>query len=96
MAEDKKASGQGRAVMISHPDTKKEVRRIDYIREAFGVGNKPRGDIARELKVAYQIIFAGTKGMVQGTKFVEPVKPVKEEKKDGAAKDNVAPIGGKT
>lgn len=93
--EEKKASGQGRAVMIKHPDSGKEVRRIDYIREAFGVGNTSRGDISRKLSVAYQIIFAGTKGMTQGTKYVEPPKPVKEEKKeDTPSKDNVSKIGG--
>lgn len=91
--EEKKASGQGRAVMIKHPSSGKEVRRIDFIREDFGEGNTSRGDISRKLKVAYQIIFAGTKGMTQGTKYVEPPKPVKEVKKDEPSKDNVSKIG---
>jgi hypothetical protein len=35
-------------------------RRIDYIREQFAAGRK-RGEIAKELGVAYQIVFAATK-----------------------------------
>lgn len=35
-------------------------KRIDYIREQFKAGKK-RGEIAKELGVPYQIVFAATK-----------------------------------
>jgi len=37
-------------------------RRIDYIRRRYTEGAK-RGEIAKELGVVYQIVFAATKGM---------------------------------
>lgn len=36
------------------------MRRVDYIRQEFAKGRK-RGEIAKELGVAYQIVFAATK-----------------------------------
>ena len=58
--ETTKATGQGRAVMITSPKTGEQVRRIDYIKEQFAAGVS-RGDIARELGVKYQIVFQATK-----------------------------------
>lgn len=53
----KKAGGA--AIMITTPDGA-QMRRIDYIRQEFAKGRK-RGEIAKELGVAYQIVFAATK-----------------------------------
>jgi len=51
----KDATKQGAAVVLANGE-----RRIDYIRRRFGEGAK-RGEIAKELGVAYQIVFAATK-----------------------------------
>ena len=53
----KKAGGA--AIMITTADGA-SMRRIDYIRQEFAKGRK-RGEIAKELGVAYQIVFAATK-----------------------------------
>lgn len=53
----KKAGGA--AIMITTPSGE-QMRRIDYIRQEFAKGRK-RGEIAKELGVAYQIVFAATK-----------------------------------
>ncbi len=53
----KRAAG-GAAIMIEKDGV--SVRRVDYIREEFAKGRK-RGEIAKELGVAYQIVFAATK-----------------------------------
>lgn len=45
----------GAAVVLQNGE-----RRIDYIRRRFGEGAK-RGEIAKELGVPYQIVFAATK-----------------------------------
>lgn len=45
----------GAAVVLANGE-----RRIDYIRRRFSEGAK-RGEIAKELGVAYQIVFAATK-----------------------------------
>jgi hypothetical protein len=48
------------------------INRIDFIRSAWTIGKKSRGDIARELtrladrKVTYQIVFSATKGIAGG------------------------------
>ena len=55
--EGKKAGGS--AILMA--DGK---RRIDYIREEFAKG-RTRGDIAKELGVAYQIVFAATKAKAE-------------------------------
>jgi len=49
------ATKQGAAVVLQDGE-----RRIDYIRRRYGEGAK-RGEIARELGVPYQIVFAATK-----------------------------------
>ena len=49
------ASKVGAAVVLEGGE-----RRIDYIRRRFGEGAK-RGEIAKELGVPYQIVFAATK-----------------------------------
>lgn len=74
-AEQTRSTGQGRAVMIAHPKTGATVRRVDFIREEFKVrGSTSRGDIARDLGVVYQIVFAATKGMTfdDKGKYIEP------------------------
>lgn len=53
----KKAGGA--AIMITTASGE-SMRRIDYIRQEFAKGRK-RGEIAKELGVAYQIVFAATK-----------------------------------
>ena len=49
------AAKQGAAVVLAGGE-----RRIDFIRRRFKEGAK-RGEIAKELGVAYQIVFAATK-----------------------------------
>jgi len=49
------ATKQGAAVVLSNGE-----RRIDFIRRRFKEGAK-RGEIAKELGVPYQIVFAATK-----------------------------------
>ena len=49
----------GAAIMITTAEGT-QMRRIDYIRQEFAKGRK-RGEIAKELGVAYQIVFAATK-----------------------------------
>lgn len=56
-----KAAGRGRAVMITHPETGEEVRRHDYIREQVLDKGRSRGEVARELGVIYQVVYASTK-----------------------------------
>ena len=54
------------------------INRIDFIRAAWQVTKKSRGDIARELtrlagkKVTYQIVFAATKALPGGPAKAEP------------------------
>jgi hypothetical protein len=54
------------------------VNRIDFIRNAWAVGRKSRGAIAKELtrltgkKVTYQIIFSATRGAPGGPVPVPP------------------------
>ena len=89
MAEEQRATSQGRAVIMKHPKTGKEVRRVDYIREQYNDGkdpSRPRGEIARELGVPYQIVFAATKK--------QPEKP-KEAEKPKDATGGKAATGGK-
>jgi hypothetical protein len=50
------AKKEGGAVVLSNGE-----RRSDYIRRRFAEGAK-RGEIAKELGVVYQIVFAATKG----------------------------------
>lgn len=65
---------------VRHPDTGAEVNRKDYILELWQVKKMSRGDIARHLseltgkKVAYQVVFATTKGKPGG-----PDKPAPAE-----------------
>lgn len=55
------ASNQGRAVVMKDPKNGgAEIRRVDYIKREFAAGRK-RGEIAKELGVPYQIVFAATK-----------------------------------
>lgn len=54
--EAPKAAG-GAAIILPNGE-----RRIDYIRRRFTEGAK-RGEIAKELGVKYQIVFAATKGL---------------------------------
>ncbi len=56
-----KAAGRGRAVMMTHPETGEEVRRHDYIREQVLDKGRPRGEVAKELDVIYQVVYASTK-----------------------------------
>lgn len=53
-----KKAGGGNAIIIEVNGQK--VKRADYIREQFAAGRK-RGEIAKELNVPYQIVFAATK-----------------------------------
>ena len=53
--EQPKPAKAGTAVLLSGGE-----RRVDYIRRRFAEGAK-RGEIAKELGVAYQIVFAATK-----------------------------------
>lgn len=50
------------------------MRRVDYIRQEFAAGRK-RGEIAKELGVAYQIVFAATKDMGKEAPAAEPAAP---------------------
>lgn len=54
-AEGSTVSKRGAAVVLSSGE-----RRIDFIRRRFAEGAK-RGEIAKELGVPYQIVFAATK-----------------------------------
>ena len=49
-------------VQVKHAKTGEMVFRADYIKELAGEG-MTRGEIAKQLGVAYQIVFAATKGM---------------------------------
>jgi|GEM_PF-6206561 len=66
------AEKKSRAIMLTHPETGEEVRRLDYIRELWVTGEYTRGEIARHLSeisnkpVAYQIVFQATKGLAGG------------------------------
>lgn len=63
MAEDTTATptpGQGRKVMMTHPQTGAQVSRVDYIREQYFDKGRPRGPIAKELGVKFQIVFGAT------------------------------------
>lgn len=51
----KETTKQGAAVVLASGE-----RRIDFIRRRFAEGAK-RGEIAKELGVPYQIVFAATK-----------------------------------
>ncbi len=55
----------GNSKMIELSDGTK-MPRSEYIKQEFLKG-KSRGDIAKELGVAYQVVFAATKGMDNGT-----------------------------
>jgi CelD/BcsL family acetyltransferase involved in cellulose biosynthesis len=61
------------------------LNRIDFIRSAWTVGKKSRGDIARELtrlagkKVTYQIVFSATKGVDGGPDAPAPVAEGSQE-----------------
>jgi hypothetical protein len=55
VAEKAATTKSGAAVVLASGQ-----RRVDYIREQFKAGKK-RGEIAKELGVAYQIVFAATK-----------------------------------
>ena len=59
--ETKAAPGRGRAVMITHPETGEEIRRHDYIREQVLELGRTRGEVAKELGVIYQVVYASTK-----------------------------------
>jgi hypothetical protein len=54
-ADAKATTKSGAAVVLADG-----TRRIDYIRAQYAAGRK-RGEIAKELGVAYQIVFAATK-----------------------------------
>ena len=53
------ASKRGQKIFLTEGPGKGKAR-VDYIRKEFKKGRK-RGEIAKELGVAYQIVFAATK-----------------------------------
>lgn len=65
---------------VTHPETGQLVNRKDYILELYQVKKMSRGDIARHLseitgkKVAYQVVFATTKGKPGGPDKVAPAE----------------------
>lgn len=61
---DNGVNTHGRTVMIELPDGTK-MPRSEYIRQEFMKG-RTRSDIAKELDVPYQIVYAATKGMTNG------------------------------
>lgn len=74
---DAPSTSKGRAVMLTDPDTGAQVKRAEVIKAAYE-GGMSRSDIVKLLdtkyghKVAYQIVFAGTKGLKA------PAKPAAE------------------
>lgn len=53
----KKSTGGGVSIVLPNG-----MKRAEYIRQEFAKGRK-RGEIAKELGVVYQIVFAATKGL---------------------------------
>lgn len=60
-AEAAPVSKQGAAIILESGE-----RRIDYIRRRFYDEGAKRGEIAKELGVPYQIVFAATKAKPEG------------------------------
>lgn len=77
-----------RAVMITN-EAGEQVKRLDYIRERWATKTVTRAQIKEEVsklggkEIAYQIVFAATKGIEGGPDKVE--KAPKAETVEGAA-----------
>lgn len=52
--------------------------RVDYIRQEFAKG-RTRGEIARELDIAYQIVFQATKGQTDVPEGAKPKAKVQDD-----------------
>jgi hypothetical protein len=89
-AEEKRATSQGRAVIIKHPKTGQDVRRVDYIREEVLEKGRPKGDVARELGVAYQIVFAACKQKPEKPPEAAKDAPKNDTRDAKSAKDSKA------
>jgi hypothetical protein len=75
-----------RGVVIEHPVTKENISRADYCREQVEAG-RSRGDVAKELGVAYATVYAATKdlkvsGSAGGARVVVEVDGEKKGRAD--------------
>jgi len=55
------SNGSSGAIVIEHPDTGEQVRRVDYIREAFFEKGMTRREIANQIGCDYAVVWAATR-----------------------------------